>query len=108
MAFHAALAMGPSNVHVVALAAGGLPLIGKAEEAAGYADRAIRLDPRMTAGNLNGCKDAYFMAQRYVDTVTTVTRMPEKSRSRDSWVFLTAGLARLGRTVEQEDVKGSS
>jgi TolB-like protein/tetratricopeptide (TPR) repeat protein len=103
--FHTSLEMGPSNVHVLGLAAGGLPLLGKAEEGAGYADRAIRLDPRMTAGNLNGCKDSYFIAQRYEDTIATVYRMPEKSRSRDSWAFLTASLARVGRAREQAEVK---
>jgi predicted Zn-dependent protease len=100
--------MGPSNVHVLILAASGLALIGKAQEGAEYADRAIKLDPRMTSANLGGAKDAYFVARRYEDTIAAINRMPEKERSRDSWVFLTSSLARLGRTTEHTEAKAKT
>jgi hypothetical protein len=89
--------MSPANSHVLILAAAGLAFVGRAEEGAGLADRALRLDPRMTPANLVGVKDAYFMARRYQDTVATVTRMPEEQRTRDSWVFLAASYAYLGK-----------
>jgi TolB-like protein len=103
-----ALELGPGNSHVLALAATALGFIGKGIEGADYADRALRLDPRMTAANLSGLKDAYYIARRYEDTVTAVMRMPEKERSRDSWVFLTASLARLGRTTEVAEARAKT
>ena len=75
--------MCPANSHTLILAASGFSFMGKAEEGAGFADRALRLDPRMTPANLSGVKDAYYMARRYEDTIDAVTRMPEEQRSRD-------------------------
>ena len=92
--------MCPANSHTLILAASGFSFIGKAEEGAGFGDRALRLDPRMTPANLSGVKDAYYMARRYEDTIDAVMRMPEEQRSRDSWVILAASYARLGRTEE--------
>ena len=59
----------------------------------------------MTPANLSGVKDAYYMARRYEDTIDAVLRMPEEQRTRDSWVFLTASYARLGRTEEAAGAK---
>ncbi len=92
--------MCPANSHVLALAATGFSFIGHAVEGAGFGDRALRLDPRMTPANLSGVKDAYYMARRYQDTIDAVARMPEAQRSRDAWVILVASYARLGRTEE--------
>jgi TolB-like protein/class 3 adenylate cyclase/tetratricopeptide (TPR) repeat protein len=103
--FRSSVEMCPANSHTLVLAAAGLSFIGKAEEGAGFADRALRLDPRMTPANLSGVKDAYYMARRYEDTVDAVMRMPEEQRSRDSWVFLAASYARLGRTEDAADAK---
>jgi hypothetical protein len=79
--------------------------IGKAEEGAGFADRALRLDPRMTPANLSGAKDAYYMARRYEDTIDAVMRMPEEHRGRDSWVMLVGSYARSGRTTDAAGAK---
>jgi tetratricopeptide (TPR) repeat protein len=92
--------MCPANSHTLILAASGFSFLGKAEEGAGFADRALRLDPRMTPANLSGAKDAYYMARRYEDTIDAVLRMPEEHRGRDSWVMLAGSYARLGRTEE--------
>ena len=100
--FRSSVEMCPANSHVLDLAASGFSYLGKAEEAAGFADRALRLDPRMTPANLMGVKDAYYMARRYEDTIAVVNRMPEDNRSRDSWVFLTASQSRLGRPQEAD------
>jgi TolB-like protein/class 3 adenylate cyclase/tetratricopeptide (TPR) repeat protein len=100
--FRASIEMCPANSHVLILAASGFSYLGKAEEGAGFADRALRLDPRMTPANLMGVKDAYFMARRYQDTIEVVNRMPEDSRSRDSWVFLAASQSRLSRPQEAD------
>ena len=97
--------MCPANSHTLILAAGRLAAIGKAEEGAGLADRALRLDPRMTPANLTGVHDAYYMAQRYEDTIDVVMRMPEEHRARSSWVFLAASYARLGRTEDAAEAK---
>jgi hypothetical protein len=60
--------MCPANSRTLILASSGLASIGKAAEGAGLADRALRLDPRMTPANLTGVHDAYFMAQQYAST----------------------------------------
>jgi TolB-like protein/tetratricopeptide (TPR) repeat protein len=92
----AAVELNPSNSHVLATVATGLAYVGQAERGSVYGDRAFLLDPRMTPANLNGIKDAYFMAKRYADTVMAVTRMPEESRGRDAWAFLAIAQAKLG------------
>ena len=81
--FRSSVEMCPANSHALVLAACGFALIGKAEEGAGFGDRALRLDPRMTPANLSGAKDAYYMARRYEDTIDAVMRMPEEHRGRD-------------------------
>jgi TolB-like protein/class 3 adenylate cyclase/tetratricopeptide (TPR) repeat protein len=98
--FGSAVEMCPANSHTLILAASGFSFIGKAEEGAGFADRALRLDPRMTPANLSGAKDAYYMARRYQDTIDAVMRMPEEHRGRDSWVMLAGSYARLDRSKE--------
>jgi TolB-like protein/tetratricopeptide (TPR) repeat protein len=103
--FRSSVEMCPANSHVLALAATGFSFIGRAEEGAGFGDRALRLDPRMTPANLSGVKDAYHMARRYEDTIAAVMRMPEEQRSRDSWVVLAASYAHLGRTQEAAAAK---
>jgi TolB-like protein/class 3 adenylate cyclase/tetratricopeptide (TPR) repeat protein len=103
--FRTAVEMCPANSHALVLAATGFSFIGKAEDGAILADRALRLDPRMTPANLSGVKDAYYMARRYEDTIDAVMRMPEEQRSRDSWVFLAASYARLGRTEDTAEAK---
>jgi TolB-like protein/class 3 adenylate cyclase/tetratricopeptide (TPR) repeat protein len=103
--FRSSVEMCPANSHVLILAASGFASIGKAAEGAALADRALRLDPRMTPANLSGVHDAYYMAQRYGDTIDVVMRMPEEQRARSSWVFLTASYARLGRMEEAAEAK---
>jgi TolB-like protein/tetratricopeptide (TPR) repeat protein len=98
--YRSSVEMCPANSHALIVAAGGFAAIGKAAEGAGLADRALRLDPRMTPANLIGVKDAFYMARRYQDTIDAVARMPEEQRTRDAWVFLTASYARLGRAEE--------
>jgi tetratricopeptide (TPR) repeat protein len=98
--FQSALELSPSNSHVLATVATVFAYLGKADEGAALSDRTIRLDPRMTPANLNGLKDAYFMARRYDDAIKVLTQIPEESRARDSWVFLTASYAWLGRKEE--------
>jgi TolB-like protein/Tfp pilus assembly protein PilF len=103
--FRSSVEMCPANSHTLILAASGLSYIGKAAEGAGFADRALRLDPRMTPANLSGVADAYYVAQRHEDTIDVVMRMPEEQRMRSSWVFLAASYARLGRTEEAAEAK---
>lgn len=97
--------MCPANSHTLILAASGFSFLGNAEEGADFADRALRLDPRMTPANLSGAKDAYYLARRYQDTIDAVMRMPEEHRGRDSWVMLAGSNARLDRTEEAAEAK---
>jgi tetratricopeptide (TPR) repeat protein len=103
--FRSSVEMCPANSHTLILAASGFSFLGKAEEGASFADRALRLDPRMTPANLSGAKDAYYMARRYEDTIDAVMRMPEEHRGRDSWVMLAGSYAQLGRTEEAAEDK---
>ena len=103
--FRSAVEICPANSHTLILAASGFSYLGKAVEGAGFADRALRLDPHMTPANLTGVHDAYYMAQRYEDTIDVVTRMPEEQRARSSWVFLAVSYVRLGRTEEAAEAK---
>jgi tetratricopeptide (TPR) repeat protein len=103
--FRTSVTMCPANSHTLVLAATGFSFLGKAEEGAGFADRALRLDPRMTPANLSGAKDAYYMARRYEDTIDAVMRMPEEHRGRDSWVMLAGSYGQLGRTEEAAEAK---
>ena len=54
--FRSSVEMCPANSHTLILAASGFSYIGKAEEGAGFGDRALRLDPRMTPANLSGVR----------------------------------------------------
>jgi tetratricopeptide (TPR) repeat protein len=106
--FRSSVEMCPANSHTLALAATGFSFIGKAEAGAAFGDRALRLDPRMTPANLSGVKDAYYMAQRYQDTIDAVARIPEGQRSRDVWVILAASYARLGRTEAAAETRAKA
>jgi TolB-like protein/class 3 adenylate cyclase/tetratricopeptide (TPR) repeat protein len=103
--FRSAVEMCPANSHTLILAASGLSFIGEAQEGADFADRALRLDPRMTPANLSGAKDACYMARRYEDTIDAVMRMPEEHRGRDSWVMLAGSYGQLGRTEEAAEAR---
>ena len=103
--FRSALEMSPANSHVAVQVAAGFAYMGLADEGAALADRALRLDPRMTPANLSGIKEAYFMTQRYADTIATVNRMPEESRTRDSWLYLAVSYARMGKQKEAVEAK---
>jgi TolB-like protein/class 3 adenylate cyclase/tetratricopeptide (TPR) repeat protein len=106
--FRSSVEMCPANAHVLVLAASGFAYIGQAEEGASFGDHALRLDPRMPSSNLNGVKDAYYMARRYEDAIAVVNRMPEEQRTRDAWAFLTASQARLGRKDDAAVAKAKS
>ncbi|MCI0430432.1 MAG: hypothetical protein L0210_07820 [Rhodospirillales bacterium] len=73
---------------------------GMPEEAAQLADRALRLDPWMSAENLNCVKDAYFCARRFEDVIAVVSRIPRDARGRGSRLLLALGYALLGRREE--------
>jgi tetratricopeptide (TPR) repeat protein len=100
-----ALAMSPSDIHVLATAASALPYAGEVEEALAAAERALRLDPHMPPGLLRGMKDAFFFARAFDRTVEVIGRMPEDSRSRAARFILAASYAFLGRAREAEAAK---
>lgn len=93
----AALAASPADGHVLILAANTLPRLGHPEEAAGYADKALRLDPSMAPANLIGIKDAYYFARRFEDALHVISRIPPNARSRGTLLLEAASLAMLGR-----------
>jgi TolB-like protein len=102
-----AVALNPNSVHVLALAASGLPFTGHPDEAATHADRALRLDPRMVPVNLGGLAFAYFFARRFEDTIKVMTRVPEESRFETQWLMLAASNAFLGREAETRKAKAA-
>jgi hypothetical protein len=78
---------------------------GKPDEAAELADKVMRLDPWMTAENLNCAKDAYFFARRFQDVVVVVSSIPEEARGRGAWLLLTLSYAMLGMERETAHVR---
>ena len=54
--FRSSVEMCPANSHALVLAATGFSFIGKAEEGAGFGERALRLDPQMTPANPSGVR----------------------------------------------------
>ncbi len=72
----------------------------KTAEAAELADKVMRLDPWMTAENLNCIKDAYFFARRFEDVIAVVSRIPQNARGFGVRLMLTLSYALLGRVPE--------
>jgi tetratricopeptide (TPR) repeat protein len=99
----AALALNPADSSVLHLAATTLPYLGFPEEAAACADKALRLDPNMSPGNLSALKDAYYLARRFEDALRVIERIPPASRSRGSLLLHPASLAMLGRPRDEVD-----
>ena len=58
-----ALELSPANIHVLIEATSTLPYAGRVEEALAAADKAIRLDPRITPTSRTSIKDAFFFAR---------------------------------------------
>jgi TolB-like protein/class 3 adenylate cyclase/tetratricopeptide (TPR) repeat protein len=102
-----AVALNPNSVHVLGLAATALPYTGHPDEAAVFADRALRLDPRMVPVNLGALSNAYFFVRRFEDTINLVIRVPEESRFQGPWLFLAASHAFLGREAEAQKAKAA-
>jgi TolB-like protein/tetratricopeptide (TPR) repeat protein len=98
----AALQANPSNPQVLVVAAAMLAWCGKLDEAVELADKVMRLDPWMTAENLNCIKDAYFFARRFLDAIAVVSRIPENARGRGARLMLALSYALLGRTSDTE------
>jgi TolB-like protein/Tfp pilus assembly protein PilF len=101
----AALQANPASAQVLVVAAAMHAYNGKPTEAAELADKVMRLDPWMTAENLNCVKDAYFFARRFEDVVAVVSRIPEDARGRGAWLLLTLSCAMLGRESEAAQAK---
>jgi TolB-like protein/class 3 adenylate cyclase len=104
---HEAVALNPNSVHVLVLAANTLPLTGHPDEAAAFADRALRLDPRMVPVNLGALSNSYFFVRRFEDTIKLIIRVPEESRFQRDWLFLAASNAFLGREAEAQKAKAA-
>jgi TolB-like protein len=100
-----ALEQNPSNITVMKVAAAIYASSGRPEEAARLADKVIALDPLATSATLNTIKDAYFFSRRFADTVATIQRVPEASRSRGSRLLLALSLSQLARDEDFERAK---
>jgi TolB-like protein/class 3 adenylate cyclase len=100
-----ALELCPANIHVLVEAASALPYAGRVEAAVAAADKAARLDPRMSPITRATLKDAYFFARQFGRTVELVAPIPEESRSRFSRLALAASYVYLGRREEAETAK---
>jgi tetratricopeptide (TPR) repeat protein len=95
-----ALQANPNSAQVLVVAAAMQAWNGQPEEAVELADRALRLDPRMSAENLGCVKDAYFFARRFEDVVAIISRIPQDGRGRGSRLLLTLSYALLRRQEE--------
>jgi len=62
----------------------------------------LRLDPGMTAENLNCVKDAYFFARRFEDVIAVASRIPQNARGLGIRLLLTLSYALLGRKQEAD------
>lgn len=98
----AALKANPANSQVLVAASAVLAAGGKPEEAAELADKVLRLDPGMTAENLNCIKDAYFFARRFEDVIVVASRIPQNARGLGIRLLLTLSYALLGRRQETD------
>ena len=96
----AALQANPTNTQVLVVAAAMQAGYGKPAEAAELADKVMRLDPWMTAENLNCIKDAYFFARRFEDVIAVVSRIPQNARGLGARLMLALSYALLGRVPE--------
>lgn len=96
----AALQANPANAEVLVVAAMVQAGNGRPEEAAELADRVLRLDPWMTAENLNAIKDAFFFVGRFEDVIAVISRIPRDARSRGARLLLTLSHALLGHTSQ--------
>jgi hypothetical protein len=77
-----------------------VPFAGTPELGARYADKALRLDPRMQPGNIAGVTFAYFFTRRYDDVMAVLVRIPREGYNRRLTFVHAATLAQLGRTSE--------
>jgi TolB-like protein/class 3 adenylate cyclase len=100
-----AVSLNPNSVHILVLAAAALPYTGHPDEAAAFADRALRLDPRMVPVNLGALSHSYFFVRRFEDIIKLMARVPEESRFQGQWLFLAASNAFLGREQEAKKAK---
>lgn len=101
-----ALQANPANSQVLVVAASVLASSGKPEEAADLADKVLRLDPGMTAENLNCVKDAYFFARRFEEVIAVASRIPQNARGLGLRLLLTLSYALLGRKPEADRARG--
>jgi hypothetical protein len=77
---------------------------GDPEAGARAADRAISLNPNYGPLNARRYRFAYFMARRYQDVLTVMTRIPEQIWWPHDYVMVASSLAALGRQQEAEAV----
>ena len=90
----------PANIHVLVIAANILPFAGQPELAAGHADKALRLDPRMLPGTIAGVTFAYFFTRRFDDALAALVRVPREGFNRRLAFLQAAALAQLNRAAE--------
>jgi TolB-like protein/class 3 adenylate cyclase/tetratricopeptide (TPR) repeat protein len=100
-----ALDLNHANIHVLVEASSTLPYAGRVEQALEVAEKAIRLDPRMTPTSRTSIKDAFFFGRQFERTVEVVEAIPEEKRSRFARLALAASYAFLGRTEEAAAAK---
>jgi TolB-like protein/two-component SAPR family response regulator len=100
-----ALQANPANAQVLVVASAMQAVNGKPEEAVELADKVMRLDPWMTAENLNCVKDAYYYGRRFEDVIAVVSRIPLNARGKGARLLLTLSYALLGREKEMAQAR---
>jgi len=100
-----AIKLAPMHAQVLRAVSMNLPYLGEVEEAMTLADRALRLDPFLPAGNKTGLLDSYFHGRRFDRVIEIATSIPEKSRGKWAWITLAMSYAYLGQTTKAEAAK---
>ena len=91
-----ALELNPSSADILTFYADWASAIGKPEEGAAAADRAVRLNPNLPLWSKGVYGYAYFMVGRYEDALRYELELPEESRSPSDRVRIAASLGALG------------
>jgi TolB-like protein len=101
----AALEENPANATVLTIVASTLPFLGKPEEGVAYAEKALRLDPRMPRAHLSGVRDTMFFGRRFEEALSILSRMGPENWGRTDFLEAAASYAYLGRTEEAADAR---
>jgi TolB-like protein/DNA-binding winged helix-turn-helix (wHTH) protein/Tfp pilus assembly protein PilF len=101
--FDAALGLAPNAAEILTFYSAFASNFGEAARGAEMADRARRLDPNFPDWKAKFYSYAYFVAERYQDSLDMIDRLKPEIYSPRTWAMHAAALAAVGREVEAEE-----